>query len=115
MEINSNNDKYIDVDDALARVGGNMALYKRLLGRFVDGNLYEELEKALQKGDLEESTRQAHSLKGVSANLSLVKVNSLSVELETLVKNSADYSLCMAELKQAFDITLEKIAELLSQ
>jgi len=114
MEINSINDEYINVDDALSRVGGNMSLYKRLLGRFVEGNPYEELERALQGGDYEESTRQAHSLKGVSANLSLVKINALSVELEKLVKAGDDYSSCLAELKQVFDITLEKITELIS-
>jgi len=109
------NNEYINTDDALSRVGGNMSLYKRLLGRFVDGDLYDELVKALQSGDTEESTRQAHSLKGVSANLSLVKINTLSVELEKLVKENADYSSCLAELKQAYENTLEIIAELLSQ
>ena len=115
MGLNSIYAEYIDVDDALLRVGGNMSLYKRLLGRFVDGNLYDELEKTLQNGDVEESARQAHSIKGVSANLSLVKINSLSIELEKLVKENADYSSCLAELKQVFEITLEGITQLLNE
>ena len=115
MEMNPIYAEYIDVNDALSRVGGNMTLYKRLLGRFVDGNLYDELVKTLQNGDIEESARQAHSIKGVSANLSLVKIHALSIELEKMVKESADYSSCMAELKQVFDITLEGIAQLLSE
>ena len=115
MDTNSINIEYIDVNDALSRVGGNMSLYKRLLGRLVDGNLYDELLTALQNGDVEESTRQAHSLKGVSANLSLVKVNGLSVELEKLVKEGSDYSSCLDELKQAYETTLEQIAILLNQ
>ena len=115
METNSMNNEYINVEDALSRVGGNMGLYKRLLGRFVEGNSYEELVTTLQRGDLEESSRQAHSLKGVSANLSLVKINTLSVELEKLVKDGADYSSCLAELKQAFDATLEIITGLLGE
>jgi len=115
MDTSSTQNEYIDVDDALSRIGGNMSLYQKLLGRFVDGNLYEELEQTLQRGDHEESTRQAHSIKGVSANLSLVKIRTLSIELEQLLKDNADYSACLAALKEAFSGTLEKISELLSK
>ena len=112
MDINSELGEYIDVDDALSRIGGNMSLYKRLLARFVEGNHFEELERILQSGNMEDSARQAHSIKGVSANLSLVKIRALSVELEQLIKNNADYSSCLEELKQAFAVTVEKINEL---
>ena len=104
--------EYLDLDDALARIGGNMSLYKRLLGRFIEGNHYDELEQALQSGDMEEAARQAHSLKGVSANLSLTKIRAISVELEQLIKDNADYSGCLAELKQAFLKTVELAAEI---
>ena len=110
--MNSGFGEYIDIDDALSRIGGNMVLYKKLLGRFVEGNHFEELERVLQRGDVEESVRQAHSIKGVSANLSLVKIRALSVELEQLLKNNADYSSCVDELKQAYAMTVEKINEL---
>ena len=113
MDMENNATEYLDLDDALSRIGGNMSLYKRLLGRFIEGNHYEELENALQSGDREEAARQAHSLKGVSANLSLTKIRSLSVELEQLLKDNADYSACLAELKQAFTTTVEKAAALM--
>ena len=111
MEIN-NISEYLDQADALSRIGGNMSLYKRLLGRFVEGNAYSELERAIQSGDMEEAARQAHSLKGVSANLSLTKIRSITVELEQLVKDNADCSPCLAELKKAYDITVGIINEL---
>jgi len=106
--------EYIDQDDALSRVGGNLGLYKRLLEKFVDGNQSEELERALQSGDKTEALRQAHSLKGVSANLSLVKIRTLSLELEQLLKDGADHTDCLAKLKQAIETTLVKIAEFLA-
>ena len=112
MDINNVDNEYFDLDDALARIGGNMSLYKRLLGRFIEGNHFEDLERALQSGDTEEAARQAHSLKGVSANLSLTKIRSLSVELEQLLKDNADYTDCLAELKQAFITTVEKASEI---
>ena len=112
METNSNNNEYIDIDDALSRVGGNMALYKRLLGKFLDGNHFDGLERALSGGDTEEASRQTHSLKGISANLSLKKIHELSVELEHLLKTGADCSVCTNELKKAFTATTEKIEEI---
>ena len=114
MDISSNNVDYINLDDALTRIGGNMGLYKRLLGRFVEGNHFDLLNNAILSGDIEEASRQAHSLKGVSANLSLVKVQHAALELEQKIKENLDYSGSLDELKQVFDITLEKIAELLA-
>ena len=111
VELNSV--EYIDVKDALSRIGGNMSLYKRLLDRFVSGNQYEEMVRVLQSGNVEDSVRQAHSLKGVSANLSLEKIRAIAIKLEQLIKDGADYTECMDELKQAYDITLEKIAEIM--
>jgi len=112
MDTGINGENYIDVDDALKRVGGNMGLYKRLLGRFIEGNHFEALDSAIQKGDFEEAERMAHTLKGVGANLSLIKLTAVSTELEQLIKNSQDYTACLANLKQAYDVTLEKIAEI---
>lgn len=112
MDINAS--EYIDVDTALKRVGGNMDLFKRLLGRFVAGNNFEALDNALKGGDSEESARLAHTLKGVSSNLSLDKVAALSASIEQLIKGGADYTACLEELRQAYDVTVAKIAEMTS-
>jgi len=97
---------YIDVDDALKRVGGNRALYKKLLGRFVDGNYVDAIEKAILSGDSEDAARQAHTLKGVSANLSLEKVRALSIALEEQIRGGGDCAAGLAELKSAYDVTV---------
>ena len=114
MDNNSELAGYIDLDDALSRIGGNMALYKKLLGRFLEGNHYDELENVLNGGNIEDALRQAHSLKGVSANLSLVKIHAYSIQLELLLKENADYAACLNELKEAFGATAEKISGLLA-
>ena len=111
MAINDSEVVYIDADDALKRVGGNKVLYKKLLGRFVDGNYVEAIENALNSGDMEDSARQAHTLKGVSANLSLERVRALAIALEEKIKNGADYAAGLEELKEAYSVTLTKIAE----
>ena len=114
MDINGRNDEYIDVDGALKRVGGNMDLYKRLLGRFVDGNNFAELTSAISSANTEEAAHQAHTVKGVSSNLSLLKIADLSAQLEQLIKNGDDYGACFSELEQAYEITVKRIAEITS-
>ena len=109
--MNTAGNELIDINDALARVGGNMSLYKRLLGRFLEGDSIGDIENAIQSGNMEEAVRHAHSLKGVSANLSLVKVRAASIELEQLLKNNADHTACLTELKQVYNATIEKISE----
>ena len=106
-----NREEYIDVNDALKRVGGNMNLYKRLLAHFAAENHIDPLNDVLESGDKEEAARLIHTLKGVAANLSLIKLMSVSAELELKIKNDLDHSECFAELKQVYYITSELIAE----
>ena len=112
MDMNAIGESLVDVDDALKRIGGNKDLYKRLLGRFVTGNHLDALDNAIQGGNPEEMERMAHTLKGVCANLSLVKLAGVSADLEQLVKAGGDYSACFADLKLTYDATLAKIAEI---
>ena len=112
MDIAGINVEYVDVDDALKRIGGNMDLLKRLLGRFLAGDHIEPLEKAFQNGDMEEASRLIHTLKGVSANLSLIKLRDVSVEIEHSIKDGHDCSGLMAELKLALDVTAENITKI---
>ena len=115
MEHIINRAEYMDLDDALPRVGGNLGLYKRLLGRFVEGNHLESLVDALVSGDIEEAKRQAHSLKGVSANLSLAKIRTITVDLEQLLKDGGDYAAALGDLQVAYATTTEIITETLSE
>ena len=112
MELNTNNTEYINVEDSLRRIGGNADLYKRLLGRFVAANNMESLEKALQSGNMEDSAHLAHTLKGVSANLSLSGIRAVSIDLEQAIKDGLDYSEHFVRLKQVYNATLEIIADM---
>ena len=110
MEINS--EEYVDVKDALKRIGGSMDLYKRLLKQFSGGDHIDPLEEALSVGAMEEASRLIHTLKGVAANLSLVKLSKLASELEHNVKNKLDHSEKFEELKNAYYITSQEIAKI---
>ena len=60
----------VDPDSALERFMGNEGLYLRFAGRFLEDRNYEELLKAMEKGDTKAAFAAAHTLKGVSGNLS---------------------------------------------
>jgi HPt (histidine-containing phosphotransfer) domain-containing protein len=110
VDLNAVDTEFIDVEDALKRVGGNVDLYKRLLKRFIEGSQFTELETVLQDGNTEEAARLTHTIKGVSANLSLIKLRTISVEMEQLLKDGLDHSVKLDEFKQAYDETLKIIA-----
>ena len=106
------NHEYIDVQDALKRIGGSMDLYKRLLNSFTGGDHIDPLEEAFSTGAMEEASRLIHTLKGVAANLSLVKISTLASELEHKVKNGLEHSDTFAELKNAYYTTSQQISEM---
>jgi two-component system sensor histidine kinase/response regulator len=102
----------INSEDGLKRVGGNVALYKRLLQKFVDADYYAPLRGAIEAGDINSAEQHAHTIKGVAANLSLPRVTAIATALDTDLKNSGDYSANFEALKPAIDATLEAIASL---
>ena len=106
-------DEYVDVNDALRRIGGSMDLYKRLLGQFAGGDHIGPLEAAFESGDSEDASRKLHALKGVSANLSLIKLSEIASALEYMVKDGVDHTTLFEELKGVYDITLQQIAEII--
>jgi len=106
------NKEIVDVQDALKRIGGSMDLYKRLLTQFTGGDHISPLEEALNTGAMEEASRLIHTLKGVAANLSLVKLSAVASELEQKVKNGLDHSDTFAELKNVYLETSQQIVEI---
>jgi HPt (histidine-containing phosphotransfer) domain-containing protein len=89
----------MDAENGVKRVGGNESLYIRLLKKYVADNYYEQLAVKLREGDLEAATGAAHTLKGVSANLSLPAVNEAALAVELALKNGEDYTELLTELE----------------
>src|SRR5262249_9449068 len=61
----------VDTASGLKRVAGNLALYRNLLGKFVEGQagVPDAVRKALREGDRSLAERLSHTLKGVSGNI----------------------------------------------
>jgi len=106
-------EEYVNVADAMKRIGGNMDLYKRLLKQFTSADHITPLEQALSDGTHEEASRLVHTLKGTCANLSLTKLAESAADLEQKVKSGSDYSESLNTLKQVYIETSKHVAQVL--
>ncbi|MCS6993833.1 MAG: PAS domain S-box protein [Anaerolineales bacterium] len=83
----------LDTASALKRLGGNQALYARLLQMFQTENAHtiENIRRAWQTGSTEEARRLAHTLKGVAVTIGANRLAQAAKELETsLLQNDAE-------------------------
>lgn len=69
-----------DYEDVLQRIPRD-ELVKKFVLKFLDDKSYEKLKVGLQQENMEEAFRAAHSLKGVSQNLSFQKLGQSAGEL----------------------------------
>lgn len=64
----------IRVDEVLERFLGNEELLQKMLEKFLEDDNFQNLRLALEKGDRETAFRSAHTLKGVSGNMSMERL-----------------------------------------
>lgn len=112
----SETSKYIDVDNALARIRGNKKLYIRMLGLFTQSKEFASLDEMLELEDYENAANVAHAIKGMTGNLSLTKLFETSMELMQQLRQGAPaketldaYQNALTETRRCVD---EVIAEL---
>ena len=74
----------LDLHNALARVGGNERLLKKLIVRFRDTQqtVMERIEVALNSQDQETAKREVHTLKGLAANIGATELSKLALHAE---------------------------------
>ncbi|MBF0193456.1 MAG: response regulator [Magnetococcales bacterium] len=78
----------INVEVGLARIGGNVKSYRKLLKKFRDNQegVTEQIESAIDSGDNELSERLAHTLKGVAGNIGAVDLQTVAASLEKAIQ-----------------------------
>lgn len=102
-----------DYENAMSRFK-NEALIKRFLPMFLSDPSFRELTDALENDDVGTAFRAAHTLKGVTANLSLARLNSAAVEITEMLRaeellRAKEY---FPNVKEAYDKTFEAIEQL---
>ena len=106
---------YVDLADGSKRVMNNVKLYIRLLTKFRDGTNLDDLAAALAEGDLKKAQDAAHTIKGVSANLSLPELFKQCLELENQIKAAAVNPAQLETVKSVFAVTLQEINRIISE
>lgn len=86
----------IDIDGVLERFMGNEALMERFLKRFEKDRCYYDLLDAVQTKDVEKAITASHTLKGVSANLSMTELYALTNKQVELLRDE--------KVSEAFDM-----------
>jgi PAS domain S-box-containing protein len=81
----------IDAEAGIARMGGSVSSYLRLLTKFADNQSESimEIEKAVTDGEGEVAVRLAHTLKGVSGSIGADALQKLATEMEAELKADA--------------------------
>ncbi|MGA1823665.1 MAG: response regulator [bacterium] len=79
----------LDFQEALDRVIGDKSFLETLLKEFVEKlpELLQSLEMAIEAEDAKALQKQAHTLKGLSANLSAHRISAVALQLEQRGKN----------------------------
>jgi two-component system sensor histidine kinase/response regulator len=104
----------LDAPAGLRRVGGNRDLYLRLLRRF-SGSQAEaarRVREALASGQRAAAEHEAHTVKGVAANLGLRALSELAAELERAVRTAEGEELALAAFEPALATAVAALAAL---
>ncbi len=76
----------IDTQDALKRFSGNSSLYQRMVGKFPASAADLEVASFIENGDLATAVSNAHTLKGVTGNLSITPLYTAYTEIVNLLR-----------------------------
>lgn len=67
----------INVDEGINRFLDDEELYLEFLGKFLEDDSMDKLKQSVAEKNIEKSFMAAHTLKGVSANLSISGINKI--------------------------------------
>jgi two-component system sensor histidine kinase/response regulator len=102
----------IDTDTAIQRCGGNATLYRELLLKFIaaQADARIRLEQEFSDGDYVQLEIDAHTIKGVAANLGITQVSKEAEVLELALKVGGDISPALIEdLSRELELILRRI------
>lgn len=101
-----------DTEGALARMGGRMAFYERMLGKLPKalGDNVAQLRAALLDGDRATAERMAHTALGVAGNVGAVVLAELAGTLERHLREGTETPEMIDAYDVCMQITLSRVA-----
>ena len=106
-------DNFINVSEGLGRMMNNQNLYVKMLTTFKNGSYLENLVLAVESGDKDKAVFEAHTLKGVAANLSFPAISIEAKALEAKLKSGE--SVDLTKIKNDVAQTLACIDQVLAK
>jgi HPt (histidine-containing phosphotransfer) domain-containing protein len=103
---------FIDKEAGIQRVMNNPDIYNRLLKKFSEKTSLEALRVAYAEKDQVMARVEMHTLKGVSANLSLTEMNRMAAEIEDRIKAGILDHADLSEFQACFSATVDAIQEI---
>jgi HPt (histidine-containing phosphotransfer) domain-containing protein len=106
---------YVNAEEGQKRVMNNAKLYVKLLTKFKEGTKLDNLFSFAAAQDWEKAQVEAHTVKGVAANLSLTELFNQSLDVETQIKAKGVTSESLDSLKNCFEETIKEIDKVIAQ
>jgi len=109
------NEVYVNVEEGLKRVMNNSKLLAKLFKKFKDDKNLNDIEAAFAANDTAKAQVSAHTLKGLSANLSLTELYKQVLELETQIKAGTLNADQLQVVKTTYSQTLVEVDKVIAQ
>ena len=106
---------YVDQEDGKKRVMNNAKLYAKLLGKFKDETNIEPVFTAIDAGNYEEAQGLAHTIKGITANLSIKDLNEKIIALESQIKAKSVDPQTVEAVKVSFAATIPAVEKVIAE
>ena len=106
---------YVNLEEGKNRVMNNLKLYIKLLSKFKTGTTPDNLFTALDAGDYEKARTEAHTIKGLAANLALTELFKQALDVETLLKAGSVDAAARENFKTCFADTITEIDKVIAQ
>ena len=106
----------VDWESGVKRLMGNEQLYRKLLAKFAAsyGDAAGRIRNALSAGDRQTAHNELHTLKGVTANLSLAPLADLVLAAEQAVKHddTEHENDCIDAMSRELDAVIKALSKL---
>lgn len=105
---------YIDVAEGVARLMNDMRIYTMILKKFDSEAIYRDILTAATARDYTGLQMHAHTMKGTAANLSLKRLQEVSLEIENCAKEGREPGNLTAEMREVLDMTAVAVAQVVA-
>ena len=106
---------YVNEDEGKKRVMNNGKLYAKLLTKFKTDTNLNDLVAHAEAQEWEKAQNAVHTIKGLSANLSLTELFNQSLDVEIQIKGKSLKPASIDNLKACFAETLVQVDKVIAK